>query len=178
MSSKTRAVLARLLALAFVIAISVTIFLYRDQAEQLARYGYPGIFLFSLLAYATVLLPAPGIAVVFSMGGVINPFGVALAAGAGAALGELSGYLIGYSSQIVAEKSELYQRLVGWMRSNGALAVFVISAIPNPLFDVAGAAAGSLKMPYPKFLFWCWLGQTLKMLVIALLGERFFKLIP
>jgi membrane protein DedA with SNARE-associated domain len=178
MNSKARAVILRLLALAIVIAISVTIFLFRDKAEQLARFGYPGVFLLAFISYATVLLPAPGIAVVFSMGGVLNPIFVALAAGAGAALGELTGYLAGYSSQILTEKVEVYQRLVQWMGKNGPITVLVLSAIPNPFFDLAGAAAGSLKMPYPKFLLWCWLGQTLKMLFFALLGKGLFDLIP
>lgn len=178
MNSKAGAVIARLLALVLVIAISVTIFLLRDQAEQLARFGYPGVFILALISYATVLLPAPGIAVVFSMGGVLNPIFVALAAGAGAALGELSGYLAGYSSQILAEKVEVYQRLVYWMDKNGPVTVLVLSAIPNPFFDLAGAAAGSLKMAYPKFLLWCWLGQTIKMLFFAFLGKGLLELIP
>jgi membrane protein DedA with SNARE-associated domain len=112
------------------------------------------------------------------MGGVLNPIFVALAAGAGAALGELSGYLAGYSSQVLAEKVGVYQRLVHWMDKNGPMTVLVLSAIPNPFFDLAGAAAGSLKMHYPKFLLWCWLGQTIKMLFFALLGKGLFELIP
>jgi uncharacterized membrane protein YdjX (TVP38/TMEM64 family) len=178
MNSKTRALILRLLALVLVVVISVTIFAFRDQAAQFARFGYPGVFFIALLSYATVLLPAPGIAVVFSMGGVLNPYGIALAAGTGAALGELSGYLAGYSSQVVAERTEIYQRLVVWMKSNGPLAVFILSAIPNPLFDLAGAAAGSLKMPYAQFLLWCWLGQMVKMLIFASLGNKLFELLP
>lgn len=178
MNAKTRDIILKIAALVLVVAISAIIFLIRDQASQFAQYGYIGVFIIAFLAYATVLLPAPGIAVVFSMGGVLNPFGVALAAGVGAALGELSGYLAGYSSQIVTEKIDIYQRLVQWMRKNGPIAVLVLSAIPNPFFDLAGAAAGSLKMPYAKFLLWCWLGQTLKMLFFAVLGQRIFDLIP
>ena len=44
--------------------------------------------------------------------------------------------------------------------------------------DLAGAAAGNLKMPYLKFLFWCCLGQMVKMLFFAFLGKQFFNLIP
>ena len=123
--------IGRIAALIFVIAISVYIFSIRDQAEQLAAYGYPGIFLLSLLAYATVLLPAPGVAIVFTMGGVFNPIGVALAAGAGAALGEISGYLAGFSGQAVAERTNIYERLSHWMRRNGPLTVLILSAIPT-----------------------------------------------
>jgi membrane protein YqaA with SNARE-associated domain len=161
----------RIIALIFVIAISVYIFSIRDQAEQLAAYGYPGIFLLSFLAYATVLLPAPGVAIVFTMGAVFNPIGVALAAGAGAALGEISGYLAGFSGQAVIERADVYARLSHWMNRNGPLTVLILSAIPNPLFDLAGVAAGALKMPVRRFLFWCWIGETVKMAFFAFAGS-------
>src|SRR4030042_51388 len=91
--------IARLLSLAAVIGITLFIFSIRDRAAQLAVYGYPGIFLLSVLPTATLFLPAPGVASVFSMGAVFPPLPVALAAGAGAALGELSGYLAGFSGR-------------------------------------------------------------------------------
>ena len=87
----------RVLALLAVIAITVFIFSIRSRVEQFAALGYPGIFLIALLANATVLLPAPGVAVIYAMGAIFSPFGVGLAAGTGGALGELSGYLAGFS---------------------------------------------------------------------------------
>ena len=87
----------RVLALLLVIAVSIFVFSIRDRAEQLAYYGYPGIFVLAFLSYATVILPAPAVAVVFAMGAVFNPLIVALVAGAGAALGEMTGYIAGYT---------------------------------------------------------------------------------
>lgn len=162
---------ARILALIAVVAITVFIYSIRDQAAQLAVYGYPGIFLISFLAYATVLLPAPGVAVVFAMGAVFNPVGVAIAAGTGAALGESVGYLAGFSGQGVAERADIYDRLTVWMQKNGPLTILLLAAIPNPFFDLAGLVAGALKMPFLRFLFWCWLGQIIKMLFFAYLGN-------
>jgi membrane protein YqaA with SNARE-associated domain len=121
-----------------VILISVYIFSIRDQAAKLAIYGYPGIFLISFLAYATVILPAPGIAIIFTMGTIFNPLAVGLAAGAGAALGELVGYLAGFSGQAVVERADQYERLTRWMQKNGGLTVFLLALIPNPFFDLAG----------------------------------------
>jgi uncharacterized membrane protein YdjX (TVP38/TMEM64 family) len=170
MSPRHRLLLLRILALVFVVGISIFVYIIRDKAEQLQGYGYLGIFLVAFLAYATVLLPAPGIAVVFTWGSVFHPAGIALAAGAGAALGELSGYLAGFSGQAVMEKATIYQRLTVFMQSKGGLAVLLLAAIPNPFFDLAGAAAGALKMPLRKFLFWCWIGETIKMLFFAYAG--------
>jgi uncharacterized membrane protein YdjX (TVP38/TMEM64 family) len=178
MSPDRRLMVIRVVILLFVIAISVFIFSIRDRADQLAVYGYPGIFLLAFLSYATVLLPAPGVAVVFTMGAVFNPLGVALAAGAGAALGELSGYLAGFSGQAVIEESPMYKRLSRWMQKNGFLTVLLLSALPNPFFDLAGVAAGVLKMPLKRFLLWCWIGETIKMSFFAFVGSsslnRFF----
>ena len=132
MKSKWFLIVARIISFLFVVAISVYIFSIRDKAQELEKYSYPGIFLLSFLAYATVFLPAPGVAVVFAMGGVFNPLFVALVAGAGAALGELTGYLAGFSSQPMVEKVNIYQRIVTWLNRTGTLAVLVLSAIPNP----------------------------------------------
>ncbi len=120
------------------------------------------------MANATVFLPAPGVAVVFAMGSIFNPLGVALAAGAGGALGELSGYLAGFSGQAVVERTDIYERINPWVQKYGGWAILVLSAIPNPFFDVAGVAAGIAKMPLRSFLFACWIGQTIKMAMFAL----------
>jgi len=175
MKSKWLLILARVLSLIFVIAISVYIFSIRDKAQELAIYGYPGIFVLSFMAYATVFLPAPGVAVVFTMGAVFNPLLVALAAGAGAALGELTGYLAGFSGQPVIQRVDIYQRMVQWLNKNGALSILLFAAIPNPFFDLSGAAAGALKMPVHKFLFFTWIGETIKMLFFAYLGASSIK---
>lgn len=172
LTPERRLTLARILALFVVIALSVFIFSVRDRASELAIYGYPGIFIISFMAYATVLLPAPGVALVFTMGSVFNPIGVALAAGTGAALGELSGYLAGFSGQAVVERVDIYDRLTGWMQRNGSITVLALAAIPNPFFDLAGVAAGSLKMPVLRFLLWCWFGELIKMSIFAFAGAK------
>lgn len=173
LSPKQRLNVARVVALVAVIAISVYVFSIRDQAQELARYGYPGIFLLSILANSTVVLPAPGVLFVFAMGAVFHPVGVALAAGAGAALGELSGYLVGFTGQAVVENSQTYERLRSWMQRNPrliSLTILLLAFIPNPLFDLAGITAGTLRVPIPRFLFWTFLGKTLKMLLFAYAG--------
>jgi membrane protein DedA with SNARE-associated domain len=162
--------LLRALALLAVVGLSVAVFSIRDRVEEFAAFGYPGVFLIALLANATVLLPAPGVAVVFAMGGIFNPIFVGLAAGTGGALGELSGYLAGYSGQAVIERTDIYARIEPWVRKYGGWAILVLSAIPNPFFDIAGVAAGISKMPMRRFLFFCWIGQLIKMTLFALAG--------
>jgi membrane protein YqaA with SNARE-associated domain len=154
-----------------VIALTILLVIKRDQIQQLQAYGYPGIFLFSILANATILIPVPGVVFTSAMGAVFNPFFVSLAAGGGAALGELSGYLAGFSGQAVVENSERYDRVVRWMRKYGDFTILVLAFIPNPLFDMAGIVAGILKMPILKFLFYCVIGKILKMMIFAYAGH-------
>jgi len=138
--------------------------------EEFAVYGYPGIFLIALMANATVILPAPGVAVVFAMGSVFNPLGVAFAAGAGGTIGELTGYLAGFSGQAVVENTAMYNRILPWVKKYGAWVILVLSAIPNPFFDIAGVAAGIAKIPIWQFMLACWVGQTIKMAMFAFAG--------
>jgi uncharacterized membrane protein YdjX (TVP38/TMEM64 family) len=170
MVSGRRAILLRVLTLLAVIAIVVLVYSISDRAEEFAVYGYPGIFIIAMLANATMFLPAPGVAVVFAFGGVLNPLLVALAAGAGAAIGELVGYLVGFSGQGLVEDTRTYQRIAPWVARYGALAIFTFAALPNPFFDVAGVAAGILKVPVRKFILACWAGETVKMLAFAFAG--------
>jgi len=161
----------RVLALFAVIGITIYIISIRAHVGEFAAYGYPGIFLIAMLANATVLLPAPGVAIIYAMGSVFNPFGVALAAGTGAAIGELSGYLAGFSGQAVIDQGDIYERIHPWVEKYGGWAILVLSALPNPFFDIAGIAAGMTKMPVRTFLLFTWIGQTIKMLMFALAGK-------
>jgi len=161
----------RVLALLAVIGITLYVFSIRDRVEEFSQYSYPGIFLIALLANATILLPAPGIAVIYAMGAIFNPLGVGLAAGTGGAIGELSGYLAGFSGQAVVEGTQVYTRTKPWVEKYGGWAILVLSAIPNPFFDAAGIAAGIVKMPLRTFLFSVWVGQLIKMTAFAYAGR-------
>ena len=176
-SSKFLTNALRILALLGVVAITIYIFSIRERVEQFAAFGYPGIFLIALLANATVLLPAPGVAVIYAMGAIFNPLGVGLAAGTGGALGELSGYLAGFSGQAVVERMDAYNRIKPWVDKYGGWAIMVLSAIPNPFFDIAGIAAGIAKMPLQTFLLFTWIGQLIKMTLFALAGHYSITLI-
>ncbi len=136
----------------------------------MAAYGYPGIFVVSLLANATVLLPAPGVAFVFAMGSLFNPALVAIVAGVGATIGELSGYLAGYGSEAAVQRLDVYTRIRDWMKRYGTWAVLALAIIPNPFFDLAGIAAGALKMPLWRFFGPCLAGKIIKMLAFAYTG--------
>lgn len=161
----------RVLAVIAAVGLSLAILaLPQEQVEALQNFGYPGIFLLSLLANATIIIPAPAILIVFAMGAHLSPIGLGLAAGSGAALGELSGYLAGVGGRAIVEDNATYQRLAGWVQRSGGLAIFALALIPNPFFDLGGIAAGALRMHIGIFLLWCWAGKVLRMTAVAFAG--------
>jgi len=164
--------IARVLTLAFVIALTIWIYSLGEETAVLANYGYPGIFVLSILANATLVLPAPGLFLVYVFAGKLWWVGVGLAAGAGATLGELSGYLAGFSGQAIIENRGLYDRFEKYMKRYGGLTITVLAFLPLPVFDLAGVAAGALRMHVLKFLGWCFLGKLPKMLIIAYAGAH------
>ena len=161
----------RVLALVAVIAITLYIISIRDHVAEFKQYGYVGIFFVALLANATVFIPAPGIAIIYAMGSVFNPLYVGLVAGTGGAIGELSGFLAGFSGQAIIENTHIYERIKPWVDKYGGWAILILSAIPNPFFDVAGFAAGIAKMRLRTFLFSVWIGQLIKMTLFAYAGK-------
>ena len=160
-----------IVALLAAVGITVGIILLREQIREFAIYGYPGIFLISLVGNATLILPAPSFAAVFAVGGALNPIAVGIVAGLGASLGELTGFLAGVGGRAVVENQTLYHRLENWMRKGGMLVIFVLAFIPNPAFDVGGIVAGTLRMPVWQFLVAAWAGKGIRFFLLALSGK-------
>lgn len=159
---------------ALLIAMGVTLYVYltfgQGQLRQFQEYGYFGIFLTSLIGNASIALPIPSLFFTFVGGGTFNWVIVGLVSGIGEALGESTGYLAGYGGSAIIENQKLYKRMHYWMEKHGMLTLFTLAVIPNPLFDIAGIAAGASRYGYHKFLFSCWMGKTIKTLIFALAG--------
>jgi len=151
------------------VALGVAVY-FRDHLQELKQYGYAAVFLVGLVSNATLVLPVPGLAVSSVMGGVFSPWIVGIVGGVGQALGELTGYMAGYSGQTWVDGNPTYDRLTQWMQRYGVLTIFVLALIPNPLFDLGGVVAGALRLPLWKFLVSCMAGKVIKNIVFALMG--------
>lgn len=175
MSKTHRTIILRIGIFIAVLVVTGFLLVNRNYVQKFASYGYPGIFLVSLFANATLIMPIPGIAFTSAMGAVFNPFWVAIAAGLGATLGEITGYLAGFSGQVIIRNQEWYDQVVNWMARYGFLTILIMAIIPNPVFDLAGMAAGMMKLPLIKFLGWCLIGKIIKMLLFAYSGASIFN---
>jgi membrane protein YqaA with SNARE-associated domain len=137
---------------------------------DLQKAGYWGAFLVNLVGSAAVVVPVPGLAAVCAAATSelgLNFVLLAFAGAIGSTIGEVTGYLAGYGSQSVVQKSRYYPRIHGWVVRRGGFALFILAVVPNPLFDIGGIAAGSLGYPISRFFLWVGLGKLIKFLIIA-----------
>jgi membrane protein DedA with SNARE-associated domain len=166
---------AQVISLVIAACICVNVILLRDQLRQYEPYGYVGAFVANLLGSIGVLvgIPVPGMAVAFALGSVYNPLLIGLCAGTGAALGEINGYLAGSGGKVAVEQLQAYSQFDSWMSRYGAWTIFIASAVPNPMFDVAGIAAGASGMAFSRFLVAVLLGKTIRMTLTSFAGRWF-----
>lgn len=171
-------ILGMALAVAIMTGILVVYFRNPDVLEDLEGYGYLGAFVISAILNGTVLLPVSNMAIIASLGATLPvPLFVGLAGGAGAAIGELTGYMLGRSGRGLIARNRMYNRLEGWVKRWGWVAIFILSVFPF-VFDVVGIIAGALRMPLWRFVLACWAGRTISYVTAAYLGSLWLKEIP
>ena len=139
------------------------------------NYGYLGVFLVTLLANASVFVPIPYPGVVARLGAELNVFGVAVLGAAGSVAGETTAFLVGRAGKGVVEQTRFYLWLQRQLRSplRAFAVLFLLSAPPNPFFDVAGLTAGSLGVPFAVFVAATFSGRIVRMLILAGLGRAY-----
>jgi len=167
------------LSVLLTIALCVLVVVYWQEFMQFTKYGYIGAFIVSFLAGITVLVPVPSVFIVFTLGAVLNPVLVGLIAGVGEATGSMGVYLTGLSSARAfhALDHTVMAKFRAWIKSRGALSVFAMSAIFNPLFFPFTAIAGMMHYGWWRFFLLCLAGKSLKNILVAAAGYYGFKLI-
>ena len=160
--------------------IMVTIFVNKPTnfEEYIKSSGYLGVLLMGIIGSTSPFWPLPGSWAAFIAGGLgLNPLLLALAAGFGEPIGELTAYGLGYGGQIALTNWQKYSQVEGWMRRHGPIIIFLVSAVPNYLIKLVVVAAGTLRYPWWRFFLLCWAGKTIKSFGFAIAGVGFFNLI-
>jgi len=156
------------------------------NATYLKSYGLVGVLVVSFVAgstFSVTAIPVPYWLVVFTMPsilaaewGIWAPLWVGLTSALGASLGQLITFMIGYGGRGISEKvtskfsSRFYDRAIDWAQRHGSIAIFLMSALVNPLHLPMTIAIAALRYPPHKFFFYCFLGVAVKSLVIAFCG--------
>jgi membrane protein YqaA with SNARE-associated domain len=167
------------------VTASAFVFFFFDlDLADLSTYGYAGLFLISLISAASIVLPMPGAAAITGAGALLDPvlgipvpIMVGLVAGLAETIGELTGYAAGYGGSPLFRDRPSYPRVKAWMERRGVLTMFLLSCIPNPLVDVAGVAAGAVKMRLRDFVSGVFPGKVLKNIYLAAGGLAAAELI-
>lgn len=179
-------------ALLIALAPGAVLLFFPDLTDRLEGFGYAGVFLMNLASTATFYFPVPGLTAAAQL--LISteaekrefPWLVGVLGGAGMAVGEITAYYAGYlGAELVRGRDlpgpkrfhgaiERVLRGVGFMMDRWGMAtLFVLSAIPNPLFEVAGLTAGSVRMSFRRFIVSVTGGKIVRGLLIAYYGDNF-----
>ncbi len=158
--------------------------------ERFRTFGYTGVFVANLASTATVFVPVPGLtaagqALIVQQGGILNPVAVGLLGGTGMAVGEVTAYAAGTVGSEVAREGHLQpprlvrplvQRVIRWidwlMEHYGFATLLVLSAVPNPAFELAGLTAGAVRMNFWRFMVAVLIGKNARGLLLAFLGAH------
>jgi len=128
-----------------------------------------------LISTSTLFLPFPLYGIVFFAAGLgLSPWVVALVAGAGSALGELTGYFIGEGGKAVIQQKDhkrfaFLDKFVKFFTKYGFITIVGTSLLPFP-FDFIGILSGMSNYDLRKFLLATFIGKTGKILLIAYAG--------
>jgi membrane protein YqaA with SNARE-associated domain len=145
-----------------------------DWLQSFAQYGYLGIFFISLLGSTSVFIPIPSTVVIFIIAGntPLDPLLIAVFAGLGAAVGELSGYLIGLGGRKVI--GERYKRkmeiLMKLFKRFGPVVIFVFALTPLP-DDLLFIPLGIMRYKIVNAFIPALLGKFISNLIIAYAGR-------
>lgn len=182
-----------LLAATAVVPIAPALVLLFDPAltRRVEGLTYAGVFVVNFLLTAHVA-PVPGVsalgqAVVVRQAAARGmPWLVGLAGGLGMGLGEVVPYYVGalggdvsavYEEKlpdVVTRWAERIARPIAWlMRHYAEVTLFVLSAAPNPFYEIAGLSAGATRLPFRRFIVPTVAGKIVRGMLLAYVGTRF-----
>jgi len=142
------------------------------------QFGYLGIFIISFIGSVSIIFPIPYTIVIYLSGAFLDPFFVAISGGLGAALGEFSGYALGYYGRTVVskERRRKMEYMVKLFDRYGPAAIFLFALTPLP-DDLLFIPLGVMRYPFLKAFVPALLGKTLMTFILAYSGQQSIELI-
>lgn len=150
------------------VACTLPWLIWQDEIRQFAALGYLGLFVGCFLGTAVVLMPSSTMLLVVMAASLLGPVESIVVGALGSVLGDGVSYLCGsLGANALPENARLRTLIARWSR-RPELMVFVFAALPLPVFDFAGLAAGVQRMPLWRFALAVFLGRLVKYTVIVL----------
>ena len=142
------------------------------------QFGYLGVFIISFIGSVSIVFPVPYTIVIYLLGAVLNPFFVAVSGGLGSALGEFSGYALGYYGRTVVSKERRRKMdyMVKLFDHYGPVAIFFFALTPLP-DDLLFIPLGVMRYAFWKAFIPALLGKTLMTFILAYSGQQSITII-
>jgi membrane protein DedA with SNARE-associated domain len=145
--------------------------------QLFAPYRYLGVFAVSLIGTASIIIPIPYTLLIFTLSvgptaAEWDPLLLTIAGGLGSAIGEMSGYALGYFGRkaISPERQRKMSYLVKIFDRYGPLAIFVFALTPLP-DDLLYIPLGILKYKFYKAFIPTIIGKFLMISIIVYFGR-------
>ena len=150
----------------------LTILLTRSY-EFVYRWGYLGLFIINFLETMTLsLFPLPTLFFVFTFGGILNPFLVAIVSGLGGTVGAIFVYVFGRGFKDIAEKKyskQLEKTKDKFHKYKGFWWIVIVNLTPLP-DGLISIFCGMIRYDLKKFLIATFCSKIIYNLILAYAG--------
>jgi len=134
------------------------------------QYGYLGIFFISFLGTASIIFPIPYTIIIFTIGSLrsLDPLLIAISGAAGSALGEFTGYFLGYYGRAIVnqERQKKMNHILKVFSHYGAVSIFLFALTPLP-DDLLFIPLGIMRYSFLKAFLPSFLGKMLMCSILA-----------
>lgn len=170
-----RRALISIMAVVFTVAISmIVLWRWTVDPASLGQIGLGSVFIVSLVSHLTIVARDMFVPIYLPLASIYHPLLLGSAAGCGAALGELTTYLLGWGvAESLEDSGGEESRLARWIRRYGLWAVLLVSSTPLPDTPIV-LLAGSSRLHLGKLLVVEIVGKTALYSLGAVVGGFVF----
>ncbi len=145
------------------------------DSNGLGHLGLAGVFLVSMFSHLTVVARDMFVPLYLTQTPIYNPLVLGATAGIGAAIGEVTTYLLGWgiAETVNDEGNRTASRLTDWIRRYGLWAVLLVAMTPLPDTPIV-LIAGSNRLPFGKLFIAECVGKTTLYSLGAVIGGFVF----
>jgi membrane protein YqaA with SNARE-associated domain len=157
----------------FLVAFNIAVYLAPIDYGAFTSFAYVGVFVVTFLANALIAIPIPYIPIVAHIGATADmPWLVVVLGALASVLGESVAFLAGRAEEGLVSEHPIYKRVhrVAERPFLAGAMLFAFAVPPNPVFDVAGLAAGAVGVRYRVFFISVFAARLIRLAVIVWLG--------
>lgn len=168
-----RAILSITAVIIVAVISGVILWNWTQNPQSVESYGLVGIALVSMVSHLTVVARDMFIPMYLPLASIYHPLVMGTFAGVGAAIGEVTTYILGWGVAESLEEEE-DSRVSNWIKKYGLWAVLLVALTPLPDTPIV-LLAGSTKLPFWKLFTVECIGKTTLYSTGAVVGGWIFQ---